>query len=82
MAEERQDENLLTRIKGFDLFACEAQYHSSCRKKYTKDPVVWRSTNAEQKQQQSESEYSHKTAFKVVSDLVDREIIIEGKVLR
>jgi hypothetical protein len=27
IAQEKHDEHLLTRIRGVDLFACEAQYH-------------------------------------------------------
>ena len=33
-AEERGDEPLLRRIRGYDLFACEAKYHPKCRKQY------------------------------------------------
>lgn len=33
IAEERQDEALARRIRGVDLFAAEAKYHISCRKK-------------------------------------------------
>lgn len=36
--EKRKDEKLLWRIRGCDLFACEARYHPSCRKKYTIKP--------------------------------------------
>ena len=30
VAEQNSDDNMLRRIKGYDLFACEAQYHNSC----------------------------------------------------
>lgn len=30
-AERKQDEKLLRRIPGYDLFACEAKYHKNCR---------------------------------------------------
>jgi hypothetical protein len=35
IAQEKHDEHLLTRIKGVDLLACEAQYHPSCRHMYS-----------------------------------------------
>lgn len=35
IAEENNHEWLLRRIRGFDLFAAEAQYHPKCRKQYT-----------------------------------------------
>ena len=38
MAEMKQDEKLLTRIRGHDLFACEANFHKSCRSKYMQKP--------------------------------------------
>lgn len=43
MAEEKQDEKLLRRIRGQDLFACEAKWHRSCRVAYMQDPAKWRS---------------------------------------
>ena len=38
VAEQKRDFGLLRRIKGYDLFACEAQYHRSCRSNYILDP--------------------------------------------
>ena len=35
IAQEKHDEHLLTRIRSVDLFTCEAQYHPSCRNKYS-----------------------------------------------
>ena len=47
-AELRGDEKLLTRVRGKDLFACEAMYHCSCRKSfYIQDPKSWRSDSDE-----------------------------------
>ena len=43
IATNRNDEKLLTRIRGQDLFAREAHYHPTCRKKYTSDPRLWNS---------------------------------------
>lgn len=45
VAKKKQDEKLLTRIRGHDLFACEAKFHESCRMGYVQDPAKWRSKN-------------------------------------
>ena len=34
VAEEIGDEKLLTRIRGYNLFSCEAKHHPTCRRKY------------------------------------------------
>lgn len=59
-AEKKCDEKLLTRIRGYDLFACEANYHQSCRTQYIQDPSKWRSTNEEDKKKQKALEDSRK----------------------
>lgn len=46
------NKNLFTRIRGHDLFACEAKYHQSCRNKYVQDPTKWCSTNTDYKSKQ------------------------------
>ena len=40
LAEQPNDEKLLHRIRGFDLFSCEVKHHSSCRLKYVSDPAA------------------------------------------
>lgn len=45
MAEKKQDEKLLTRIRGYDLFACEAKFHKNFRMKYMQDAEKWQSTD-------------------------------------
>ena len=39
IAENSSDYYLLRKIKGYDLFACEAQYHRSCHKEYICKPT-------------------------------------------
>lgn len=75
LAERKEDENLLRRIRGHDLFACEAKYHRSCRTKYIQRPEKWRSTDSEQCQRQAELEYAHRCAFQSVCQVVDNAII-------
>lgn len=42
LAEEKNCEELLIWIRGVNLFICEARYHPSCRKQFTKNPSYWR----------------------------------------
>ena len=51
-AEKKADEILLRRIRGYDLVACGAQYHNSCRKEYMVNPDNWRSMNEESTEDQ------------------------------
>lgn len=81
-AEEKNDTTLLTRIRGCDLFACEAQFHRSCLYAYMKDASYWRSENAEDRQHQIELEESHAHAFNKTCEFIDREIIAAQKVMK
>ena len=56
VAEEKEDETLLTRIRGKILFSVEAHYHPSCRKTYTRLTGVGRSSNTAEKKKQQELE--------------------------
>ena len=38
-AENERGEKLLRRIRGFDCFACEASFHSSCHRQYPRIPT-------------------------------------------
>ena len=75
VAEKRGDFDLLRRIKDFDLFACEAQYHRNCRKSYTRDPSVWQSTCSTAVSHQTEMEAVHEKAFSQVCEIVDVDIL-------
>jgi hypothetical protein len=46
--------------------ACEAQYHQSCRNKYSQNPEKWRSKNEDSKERQSHTEKAHREAFDIV----------------
>ena len=63
VAEEKSDLDLLRRIKGYDLFACEAQCQKSCRRSYTKDPSSWQSSNTTATSHQAEMEAAHMNVF-------------------
>ena len=71
-AENKKDEKLLQRIRGFDFFACEASFHSSCRRKYQRSPTHWWGANEENKRGQEDLEESHRTAFTKVSDVIGK----------
>jgi hypothetical protein len=66
IAQEKHDEYLFTRIRGVDLFACEAQYHPSCRNKYCQNPEKWRSKDEDSNERQSHTEKAHREAFDIV----------------
>jgi hypothetical protein len=40
LAEERGDTDLAQRVCGFDLFAKEAKYHTTCRRNYTVPTLI------------------------------------------
>ena len=63
MAEKKQDEKLLTRIRGHDLFACEAKFHKNCRINYMQIPAKLRSSDEATRQQRHELEKVHRQAF-------------------
>ncbi|KAL5007478.1 hypothetical protein ScPMuIL_016284 [Solemya velum] len=81
-AEKTKDEKLLVRIRGYDLFAAEAHFHSSCRKKYLQDPDYWRSTDMGAKLHQEELEEAHERAFRQVCDKVSKDVVGNNDVLK
>ena len=84
-AEEISDENLLTRIRGYDLFSCEAKYHNSCRRKFLntkRDPSSWRSNDDENRAAQTELEAVHKVAFQKVEDVIKVEVIQKQVIIK
>ena len=79
---KKQDEKLLTRIRGHDLFACEAKFHNNCRINYMQIPAKWRSSDEATRQQQHELEKAHRTAFVLVCYIIEKEILNDQKVLK
>ena len=76
-AEGKKDEKLLTRIRGYDLFASEARFHMYCRRRYAVTGLGYgRSEDEQQKQLQEEKEESHIFAFQQVCKIIDKEITI------
>ena len=82
IAQEKHDEHLLTRIRGVDLFACEAQYHPSCRNKYCQNPEKWRSKDEDSKERQSHTEKAHREAFDIVKSFIERFVILGKSVVK
>ena len=80
-AEQCNDYSMLRKIKGYDLFACEAQFHAKCRKEYTRKRTRV-STDFELKSQQSEMELAHADAFKEVCVIVDDKLIKDGGIIK
>ena len=80
-AEEKCDENLLKRIRGYDLFASQAKYHSTCRASYMIQSKTWRSSNYHSIKEQSELEVAHKKAFDYIIQAIDDKIIDKKEVM-
>lgn len=69
-------------IQNYDLFACEAQYHESCRKEYTRDPSAWRSKDADAVNLQSDLEEAHVCAFQNIIEYIQHEVIDRKRIDR
>ena len=74
-AESIEDETLMTRIRGFDLFAVEAQFQPTCRKVYMRESDRGRSQDEKEKQLQAELEEAHQAAFSYVGKVIDHDIV-------
>lgn len=81
-AEKKQDEKLLTRIRGHDLFACEAKFHRQCRIQYMQDPEKWRSKDCDAKQKQNSLEDAHSQAFLDVCNIIETEVLQDKHILQ
>ena len=82
VAKENKDFDLLRRLNGYDLFACEAQYHRSCRRSYILDPSSWQSGDSTAFSQQAEMEAAHMKAFSIVCTIVDDNILKQNAVMK
>ena len=62
--EKKSNENLFTRIRGYDMFAAGVHFQASCRKKTMyKTPSNWRSVDSKAKLHQDKPERAHEDAF-------------------
>lgn len=82
MAEAKQDEKLLTRIRGYDLFACEAKYHRKCHIDYMQKPEKWLSESSEAIEENAEMQAAHSQAFNCVCGQVEKDILRGNKILK
>ena len=76
IAEEKNDEKLLRRIRGKDLFAVEAHFHPSCRKNYTrpnKTVVVDKVASGKKA--------AHDEAYGVVSKYIREDLLPQKKII-
>ena len=82
-AELQGDEKLLTRVRGKDLFACEAMYHRTFRKSfYIQDPKSWRSDSDELRNAQNALETAHKFAFGKCCEFVEDDVVLQKKMVK
>lgn len=80
MAEHKQDEKLLTRIRSHDLFASEAKYHKICRMQYMQKSDKWQTHNEEARNQQVDLEEADKKVFDIEFDIVEKEVLHDQKI--
>ena len=93
-AEAKADEKLLKRIRGFDLFACEAKYHHTCRATYISSERNKVEDNDEDNEEseaairkrnikhQMEMTEAHKSAYATVSGYVANHIVCHRNVCK
>lgn len=83
-AEHIGDTNLLTRIRGYNLFSCEAKYHPHCREKYlnTKRDTSSRRVMEVNKTIQVQMEEAHQHAYHSVQDVIKAEVIHKQIIVR
>lgn len=81
-AEQKKDLELLSRIEGYDLFACEAQYHRTCRKAYVNISVHWRSDSIEAKTKQNAMQMAHQAAYNKVCATVEKTLVVKQGVVK
>lgn len=79
-ADQKNDEKLLTRIRGYDLFCCEARYHPKCRRNYFNYHKP--SSNMEEVERQKELEEAHNYVFMKICDIIDDRIIENNTVMK
>ena len=71
----------MRRIKGYNLFSCEAQFHPSCRKNYC-TKVFTQNANTTAVSDEAEMRRSHTKAFLSVCTVVDERILCEMEVIK
>ena len=81
-AEEKNDERLMIRIRSYDLKACSAKFHRSCRRSYMGDSNRWKSSNQDSCEKQADLECAHAEAFEEVSLIIQDEVIDKKKVMK
>ena len=70
IAIDKNDENLLARIRDVELFAAEAHYHPSCRKAYTRSAGLGRSMNIDVRNNQLDLEKTRQKAFESICNTI------------
>ena len=73
MAEKKKDEKLLKRIRGADLFACEAKFRKNCSNNYMQKPQKWQSIDEQACNKQSNLMEAHNKAFQEVCQEVQKD---------
>ena len=83
-AEAINDSKLLKRIRGYDLFSCEAKYHRKCQQDFmnTKRDRSFRRDSEETKSTQAKMEEVHQNAFESVKQVIQADVIQKQGIMR
>ena len=82
MAKKKNDEKLLTRKQGIDLFACEAQFHRKCSTDYVQSSDKWQSENKDDCEMEVSLVEDQQNAFNDACAIVEADILNNGKVMK
>jgi len=82
LAEEKGNQSLLRRIKGVDLFAAEARFHSYCRKEFERASTRGNSKNPQTIAEQANLTAAHNAAFNAVVDFIEQHVIIQKQAIQ
>ena len=80
-AKEKGDHTLLARILGEDLFAVEAHYHDSCKKRYVQRLYNIAHSTPEAQQKNEDNVEIHKKAFEAVVNHIEEHVILNYRLV-
>ena len=82
MAEKKNDHILLTRIRVYDLFASEAQFHRKCLINYMQSSKKWQSKDNDAFEMQDSLIEAYEHAFNGVCAIVEADILNNGEMMK
>ena len=78
-AVEKDDEEILRKVRGQDLRAREARYHNHCRRNYTRNKTRHLS---HEDSESSQSQAAHNAAFQFIKSYIEKHLLTGGNIER